>query len=113
MFTRQNYTHLCETFHGCDELPLFLQSPPLSLTGVHPLCQSRELPQGLLERGVIRMPHRRVFEQVLDEENVARYSLDWLYEKIIECETTFAVFGSLLQVNGEISTEITCDTQVK
>ncbi len=98
MFTRQNYTHLCETFHGCDELPLFLQPPPLSLTSVHPLCQSRELPQGLLERGVVRMPHRRVFEQVLDEENVARYSLDWLYEEIVECETTFAVFGSLLQV---------------
>ncbi len=50
-----------------------------------------------MERGVVRMTHRCVLEQVLDEENVARYSLDWLYEEIVECETTLAVFGSLLQ----------------
>ena len=56
---------------------------------------------------MIRVTNKRVLEKVLNEEDITRYPLNWLYEKIIKSETTFAVLGSLLRGGGEraISTQ--------
>lgn len=49
---------------------------------------------------MVGVTDRRVFEQVLDEENVARYSLDGFYKQIIESEASLTVLGSLLRGGG-------------
>lgn len=53
-------------------------SLPLPLTIVHSLCQHGQFSKGLLQGGVVGVCGGGVLKQVLDEEHVARNSLDGL-----------------------------------
>ena len=45
---------------------------------------------------MVRVGDGRVLEEVLNEEDVARDTLDGLDQEVVESQTTLAVFGSLL-----------------
>ena len=51
-------------------------SLPLSLTVIHSLCQHSEFSEGLLEGGVVWVGGGSVLEQVFNEEDIARNSLN-------------------------------------
>lgn len=87
---------MCQSIHCHHEFLLLLQPAPLPLAGVHTLHQRRQFTEGLLEGGVVRVGHGRVLEEVLDEEDVARDSLDGLDQEVVESQATLAVLGSLL-----------------
>lgn len=70
-------THQSKTIDSRQQLFLFLHSSHFSLTLIHSLYQSGQLIQSLLEGGVVWMRRRGVFQEILDEEEIARNPLNW------------------------------------
>ncbi len=91
-----SFAHLGQAIHGTQQLLVVSNSLPIPLTLVHLLCQHGQLPQGLLQGGVVRMAGGRVLQKVLHEKDVARDPLHGLDEEVVEGQLALAVASMLL-----------------